>query len=162
MLDSLKRMSQDVGRGINRAVENLAEGWRELWTRSSSALTRFRRDRDEPAAPAAGFPVWGLLGAEAFENDREIVVRVEVPGLEPRDCDIVVEGGTLYVRGEKRHEREMSDSRYYLAECACGYFERALPLPDNVDTARAKASYRNGVLTVRLPKTRPARRITVH
>lgn len=162
MLDSLRRMGRDVGRGLNRAVESLAEGWRELWTRSGSALTRFRREKDEPAAPAAGFPVWGLLGAEALENDREIVVRLEVPGLDPKGCDIVVEGGTLYVRGEKRHEREVNDARYYLTECAYGYFERALPLPDNVDAEGAKANYRNGVLTVRLPKVRPARRITVH
>jgi HSP20 family protein len=160
MLDSLRRIGRDVGRGLNRAVESLAEGWRELLTRSGSTLTRFRRDRDEVAS--AGFPVWSLLGAEAFESDREIVVRLEVPGLEPKDCDIAVEGNTLYVRGEKRHEREVNDARYYLAECAYGYFERALPLPDNVDADRARASYRNGVLTVRLPKIRPARRIPVH
>lgn len=162
MLESLKRMGQDVGRGINRAVESLAEGWRELWSRSGGALTRFRRRDDEPAVPVGGFPSWGLLGADAFETDREIVVRLEVPGLERDDFEIAVQGGTLYIRGEKRHEREVNESRYYLAECAYGYFERALPLPDNVDADRARASYRNGVLTVRLPKTRPAQRITVH
>ena len=58
----------------------------------------------------------------------------------------------LYLSGEKRYERETHDSTYHVMERAYGAFQRSIPLPRNVDIDRAEASYKNGVLTVRLPK----------
>jgi HSP20 family protein len=85
--------------------------------------------------------------------------------MEKEDCEITVVENTLYLRGEKRFEREAVEGRYSVMERAYGSFERAIPLPANVDMENADASFRNGVLTIRLPKTEAgleAKRIAIH
>lgn len=153
MLDSLKQAGRTIGRELNRAWENLAEGWRELLSRSSDALTHFARDKDKAQQDAlAAFPHWSLLAGEVEETEKDVVVRIEVPGMEKEDCRISIEGNTLRLSGEKHFERETHDSTYHVMERAYGAFQRSIPLPWNVDSDNAEASYRNGVLTVRLPK----------
>lgn len=155
MLDSLKQAGKNIGRELSRTWENLSEGWRELLSRSSNALTHFSRDKNE-AQPEGGelatFPRWSLLAGEVEETDKEIVVRVEAPGMEKDNCRITIEGNMLYLSGEKRFERETRDSTYHVMERAYGAFQRSIPLPRNVDVGKAEASYKNGVLSVRLPK----------
>lgn len=158
MLDSLKQAGRNIGRELGRTWENLSEGWRELLSRSSNALTHFSRnnntsnDAQAESTALATFPRWGLLAGEVEETDKEIVVRVEVPGMDKEDCRITIEGNLLCLSGEKHFERETSDSTYHVMERAYGSFERTIPLPRNVDTERAEASYKNGVLCIRLPK----------
>jgi len=155
MLDTLKEAGKNIGRELGRTWESLSEGWRELLSRSSHALTHFVRSKDTEKAgneALATFPRWGLLAGEVEETGKEIMVRVEVPGMDKEDCQITIEGNMLYLSGEKRYERETHDSTYHVMERAYGSFQRAIPLPRNVDTDKAEASYKNGVLTVRLPK----------
>lgn len=158
MLDSLKQAGKNIGRDLSRTWENISEGWRELLNHSSEALTQFTRHKNgEPGEHGASgirpaFPRWSLLAGEMEETDKEIIVRVELPGMEKEDCHITIDGGMLYLRGEKRFERTTQDSTYHVMERAYGAFQRAIPLPRNVDTNDAQASYKNGVLTVRLPK----------
>ena len=159
MLDSLKQAGKNIGRELNRAWENLSEGWRELLSRSGDSLTHFAHGKDvaetaaSPLATSlAKFPRWSLLAGEVEETDKDVLVRVEVPGMDKDDCRITIEGNTLYLSGEKRIERETHDSTYHVMERAYGAFQRSIPLPRNVDTDKAEASYKNGVLTVRLPK----------
>ncbi len=155
MLDSLRQAGKNIGREISRTWENLSEGWRELLSRSNNALTHFARNKDEEQTDnraLAAFPRWSLLAGEVEETEKEIVVRVEVPGMEKEDCRITIEGNMLYLSGEKRYERETHDSTYHVMERAYGAFQRSIPLPRNVDIDKADASYKNGVLTVRLPK----------
>lgn len=155
MLNSLKQAGKNIGREISRTWENLSEGWRELLSRSNNALTHFSRNKDEEQAESrelTAFPRWSLLAGEVEETEKEIVVSVEVPGMEKDDCRITIEGNTLYLSGEKRFERETQDSTYHVMERAYGAFQRSIPLPRNVDIDKADASYKNGVLTVRLPK----------
>ncbi|MBU0594806.1 MAG: Hsp20/alpha crystallin family protein [Pseudomonadota bacterium] len=157
MLDSLKQAGKNIGREINRAWENLSEGWRELLSRSSDSLTHFSRNKDEEQQVHGGtlatFPRWSLLAGEVEETEKELIVRVEVPGMDKDDCHITIEGNRLYLSGEKRFERETHESTYHVMERAYGSFQRTIPLPGNVDTDKAEASYKNGVLMVRLPKT---------
>lgn len=82
-LDSLKQAGKNIGRELNRTWENLSEGWRELLSRSSSALTHFSRNKDEEHTGSdalATFPCWGLLAGEVEEADKEIMVLMEAPG----------------------------------------------------------------------------------
>ena len=155
MLDSLKKVGKEIGKELNRAWENLSEGWRELLSRSGNALTHYAKGQ-EPEKPGemslVKFPNWGLLAGEVIESEKSIVVKLEVPGMEKEDCQITIEGNTLYLSGEKRIERESDEGRYHIMERAYGNFQRAIPLPQNVDGDKAEASYKNGVLTVRLPK----------
>jgi HSP20 family protein len=104
---------------------------------------------------------WGLLAAEVFDDDDRVVVRLEVPGLDTDDFDLQVIDDYLVVRGEKRVVRERTQGRYHVSECAYGRFERAIPLPEEVDSGAASAGYKDGVLRVELPKSTPRRRRTI-
>ena len=155
MLDSLKQTSRNIGQEIGRAWGSLSEGWRALRPRSSHAVTYFAHSKyvtllDDQARVA--FPSWSLLVGEVEETGKELVVRVEMPGMKKEDCRITIEDNTLYLSGEKRIERESQDRIYHVMERAYGSFKRAIALPGNVDIGDAQATYKNGVLTVRLPK----------
>lgn len=145
---------QQVREGLTKAWDTIAVGWRELRELAGDALTRFN-----PRAASAGDPVpirrarWGLLAAEVTETEGTVEVSLEVPGLEPGDFDVEVQGDVLVVRGEKKVSREETRGHYYVMERAYGRFERAIKLPAPVDDGAAKARYRHGVLTVSLPKT---------
>jgi HSP20 family protein len=110
------------------------------------------------ALPSGG---WGVLAAEVSDDGDKVVVRLEAPGMAKDDFDLQVMDGYLVVRGEKRLEREETKGRYHVTECAYGHFERAIPLPDEVDTAKASASYKRGVLRVELPKDASHRRAPI-
>ena len=156
MLDTLKESGTRIGHELGRAWDSLAEGWREMFNRSSNALTQFvhgKAEQHPQDSRLAPFPHWSLLAGEVEETDKEIVVRLELPGMEKEDCQITVDGNVLYVNGEKRVERSSHDSTYHVMERAYGCFQRTIALPRNVFADRAKASYKNGVMTVRLPKT---------
>lgn len=158
----------ELREGLSHAWQQLAEGWGELSHRAGQALTRFRpvsSDRvdavTERLQPRSAD--WGLLPAEVREEKGAVEVRLEVPGMEPDAFNLHVVDGYLVIRGEKCLEREDSQGRFYLLERAYGRFERAIPLPAEVDDSRATAKYRRGVLRIRLPKLEPggARRIRV-
>jgi len=157
MLDTLKQTGRNIGRELGRTWESLSDGWRELVSRSSDALTHFSRNKNgaqvESGALVA-FPRWSLLAGEVEETGKEIVVRVEVPGMNKKDCRITIEGNVLHVSGEKHYEHEAGDSTYHVTERAYGSFRRTIPLPRNVDADRAEANYKNGVLIIRLPKVK--------
>jgi len=156
MLDSLKTTGKSIGREINRAWESISEGWRELLSRSGDAITHFTRpkaeENDNEEGLPAMFPRWSILASEVEESAKDIGVRVEVPGLNKDDCNITIDGNMLRLSGSKQLERETSNSTYHLMERAYGTFQRTIVLPRNVDTDNAKANFKNGVLTVRLPK----------
>lgn len=150
--------------GLHRAWDSVSEGWRQLSERAASALTRFSPVRHSDQLQTAEDQLvanasrWGLLAAEVNETDKEVVVRLEVPGMERDDFDIdVVDGRYLVVRGEKRAERQEQRGRYYVMERAYGHFERAIPLPTAVEEGGTSAHYRRGVLQVTLPKAAAAR-----
>ena len=159
---------QQVREGLHEAWGSLVDGWQRLYRRASGAITRFtpgnkaRKDEDgsgqEISVRSAG---WGVLAAEVFDDDDKIVVRLEAPGLEKSDFDLEVLDNYLVVRGEKLIERERTEGRYHVSECAYGRFERAIPLPDEVESSKAQARYKNGVLRIELPKSVSRRRRTI-
>lgn len=162
----MSTMSQ-VREGLNEAWDALSEGWQRLYRSASGAMTRFtvgkggkekREDSGERREMSARNSGWGLLAAEVFDDDERVVVRLEAPGMEKRDFDIHVMDHHLVVRGEKRIDREHSEGEYHVSECAYGAFRRLIPLVDEVDASRARATYSNGVLRVELPKAVPGRR----
>lgn len=155
--------------GISRAWDSLTEGWREFRELAGDALTRFQPKTPRGDADTAEDRIvsrasrWGLLAAEVADNDESVQVMLEVPGLDAEDFDIEVRDDVLVVRGEKRLSREETRGNYHLMERAYGQFERAIRLPAPVDDDGAKATYRAGVLTISMPKSRSAqpRRISV-
>lgn len=154
--------------GLNEAWDTLVDGWQRLYRRAAGAITRFTPgnrayDDDkgagqEVAVRSAG---WGVLAAEVFDDDDKIVVRLEAPGMEKSDFDLELLDNYLVVRGEKQIERERNEGRYHVTECAYGRFERAIPLPEEVESAKAKANYKSGVLRIELPKSASRHRRTI-
>lgn len=145
--------------------ENLTEGWRHLARAATGALTRFKAGEktDLPAKsevddvnwlPSLG---WGMLGGDVYEDDKRLVVRLEVPGMEKEDMQVEVVGDALVVSGEKRFQREGSEGRWRVVQCAYGSFRRVVPLPAPVSIDDAHASYKNGVLRIELPKVTPSK-----
>jgi len=87
------------------------------------------------------------------ENDNEIRLELELPGLKPDQVEIMAENGVLTVRGEKRSERkEGEDNRYQVVERSYGTFVRTFQLPQGVDEDQIKAEFNNGVLALSIPK----------
>lgn len=89
---------------------------------------------------------------DIFETDeRDIVLKAELPGLRREDIDLTVENNTLTIRAERRRDEGVRDGQYHRSERAFGIASRSFTLPATVDGSRVKAEYRDGVLTVRLP-----------
>jgi HSP20 family protein len=91
---------------------------------------------------------------EFSENDKEIRVMAEVPGLDEKDIEVLLEDGVLTLRGEKKAETEDKDRQF--SERYYGRFERRIDLTREVDEDKVAATFKNGVLTVTLPKTERA------
>lgn len=99
------------------------------------------------------------------ETDKEISISAELPGLEPDDIHLTLDHNYLTISGEKQAEKEEKGKRFYRMERSYGSFYRSIPLPDEVDENKIDASYKRGVLKIRLPKTaqsqRKSRRIPI-
>jgi HSP20 family protein len=93
---------------------------------------------------------------DVAENDKELTIRAELPGIEPKDLDVTVTGNQLVISGEKRESSEHDGKDFHHSETRYGSFRRTIPLPEGVDTENVDAQYANGVLTLHLPKTAPA------
>jgi HSP20 family protein len=111
-------------------------------------------DRDLPAfGPPSALPT-GWPSVEISETEKEIKVTAEVPGLDEKDIEVLLNDGVLTVKGEKRSETEDKEKQF--SERYYGRFERRIPLGTEVDDDKIEAGFRNGVLTVTLPKTEKA------
>jgi HSP20 family protein len=144
-----------VREALDRLLEGIGEGWRHLVSRASAALTRFTPRDDLEHASGALAPAranWGLLLTDLSEDGRQLVVRIEAPGMQRGDFEITVVEDVLRVRGEKRLQREEHAAHHHLVERAYGAFERVFRLPAAVDPDGANAAYHDGVLEIRLPK----------
>lgn len=108
-----------------------------------------------------GTGAW-LLPMDAYITDEAIVIHADVPGLKPEEIDITLEGDTLTIRGEIKREEE-NQRKYVLLERPTGKFERTLTINTPIDHDRVEASFKDGVLTLTLPKAEAVkpRQITV-
>jgi HSP20 family protein len=164
-MDPVKNLRLRLEQGVVRAYESLTEGWRELLSRSSGALTHFdasAKNKEEAEAPQ-DFPRWSLLAAETWETAHSVIIRVEMPGMRKEDIDISIHGNLLRIRGEKRSGGEDQGKLYRLTERAYGRFERSIPIPCDIDKERAEVSYQDGVIAVILAKIEiiPPRQLTI-
>jgi len=94
---------------------------------------------------------------DIYEDKDDIVIKAELPGLEKDDVEVNMMDHTLTIKGEKKKEAEVKEENYYRSERSYGSFARTLQLPTDVQADKVKASFKNGVLEVRLPKTEEAK-----
>jgi len=86
------------------------------------------------------------------EREKSIEVRAEVPGMDPKDIEISVQGDVLTISGEKKVEKEEKQENYYCSECRYGAFHRTVDLPEGADPDKVTAEYDKGVLQIRIAK----------
>jgi HSP20 family protein len=130
------------------------------------SLRRFRHQMDRLFDSFFGSSPWDedstLPGSswtpdlEVADTGKEIVVKVEVPGLGPEDIDVRVTGNTLTLSGEKKEESEEKREGYYRSERRFGSFTRTIPLPAGARSDAVTADYDKGILTVRIAKSEDA------
>jgi HSP20 family protein len=102
---------------------------------------------DSPLTTASFVPA-----VDIYEDDKAVVLKLEVPGIEEKDLDVSVENQTLTVKGERKFEKEEKEENFHRIERRYGSFFRAFTLPTTVDTEHVQASYNAGVLKLELKK----------
>ena len=95
---------------------------------------------------------------DVAETEGELVVNVEIPGMNPEDIDVSLSEGTLLIKGEKKPEPEEKEADYRLIERSYGGFSRSIQLPTEVQSDKISASYKNGILKITLPKSEEAKK----
>jgi HSP20 family protein len=159
-----REMASASGQEIQKAVHALSpfdamdrlfegffpHGWLQPWRRS--------------------WPSWGEMPAlleakmphvDVIDRDEEIVVRAELPGVEKKDLDISVSDSTVILKGTTCHEEEEEKGDYYRCEISRGAFARSVALPGEVDGAKAKALFKDGMLELTLPKIAKSKRHSI-
>jgi len=95
---------------------------------------------------------------DIYENDKqELVIKAELPDMQKDNIALTVDNNILTISGEKQNDSEMTDERCHRVERTFGQFSRSFSLPQTIDTAKVNAEYKNGVLTVTLPKKEEAK-----
>jgi len=114
-----------------------------LFRQYTSNLPRALNGNIENWAPAANIT----------ENDKEYLIKAELPEVKKEDIKITLENGTLTISGERKHEKESKEENEIRVESFYGTFSRSFYLPDNIDTKGIHAETKDGILRVRIPKT---------
>ncbi len=130
--------------------------FRSLIEEMESIWDRFVSNFD--IEPWEGRPGYFSPRIDFSETDKEYLIKAELPGLDEKDVEVLLEDDAITIRGEKKEDREERGKDYYYRERRFGSFSRVLPLPDNIDRDKIEAKFKNGLLTLKLPKTKEASR----
>jgi len=95
--------------------------------------------------------------ADIYENENDLIVRAELPGVDPKVVDVRVENNVLTIRGERPFEQKVEQESYHRLERSYGTFSRSFALPTTIDADKIHAEYRDGVLNLTLPKSEKAK-----
>ena len=139
---------------IFRGFDNLFRGMGDFDDDMTGTGTRQLASGEASHLPAHRTGTWGgwtYPAVESFRRGNQIVLRAELPGVDPKDLDMSVVDNHLILRGEKRHEHQEGDSESFIREISYGRFERSFALPRGVKPEQVNARFENGVLEVTLP-----------
>jgi len=89
---------------------------------------------------------------DIYETEDAIVLKAELPGIDPKDVEVRVEDNTLYLKGERNYEKEVNEQNYHRIERSYGSFARSFTLPNSISAEKVKAEYKDGLLTLTMPK----------
>ncbi len=120
----------------------------------NDAFTRAFGD-EEPGSRA-----WMPL-VDIHETDDSLVLKADLPGINPDDVEVRVEDNTLYLKGERRFEKEVKEENLHRLERSYGTFSRSFVLPNSVDSDKVQAAYKDGILTLTMPKREEAKPKTI-
>jgi len=125
-----------------------------LQDRMNRVFQDFSRSSGEEGLTAGGK---FMPAVDIYEDEHNLTLKVEVPGVDPKDVDVRVENNTLTIRGERNFEKEEKEENFHRIERSYGAFSRSFTLPNSVDTDKVDASYENGVLKITLAKRAEAK-----
>jgi HSP20 family protein len=103
----------------------------------------------------------GQLTIDVYQTENDLVIQTAVAGVRPEDLDVSIERDVVTIRGE-REKQYQEKGDYFIQECFWGTFSRQIILPAEVDPSRAKASFREGVLTIRMPKIKREKKVKIN
>ena len=117
----------------------------------------------DPASDEANLTPWAPA-VDIFETEQNLVVKADLPDIKPEELDIRVENNILTIRGERKFEKKVNENNYLRVERSYGSFSRSFSLSNTVNTESIQADYKNGVLTLSIPKREEAKpkQIKVH
>jgi HSP20 family protein len=118
-----------------------------LQNRMNSLFGNLNNETENPLTTASFVPA-----VDVYEDEKKVVLKLEVPGIEEKDLDVSVENHTLTVKGERKFEKEEKEENFHRIERRYGSFYRAFSLPTTVDTENVAAKYEAGVLKLELAK----------
>ncbi|RIJ30466.1 MULTISPECIES: Hsp20/alpha crystallin family protein [Alphaproteobacteria] len=153
--------TRSSGRSLVKSRDETQGSVISLQHELNDVFDRFFERFERPFFDRAGaMNVFSQPSVDVSESDKAIKVSVDLPGMDEDDIDVTLTGDVLTVRGERKAEREENKKGYFLHERSYGAFYRTIPLPPGVETDKAKAEFKKGVLTVTLPKSADAKRLT--
>jgi HSP20 family protein len=131
---------------------------RDIWNPFSDLQEDINKlfDLSSDRLRGEGAIIWSP-SLDVYEEKDELVVKADLPGLKQDEIDIAIQGDVLTLKGERKQETEVKEKGYYRCERCYGSFQRSVALPYPVDQGKVKATYKGGVLEVRLPKSEEAR-----
>ena len=134
----LMAMRQQLNRMYNEAFPRSFEGFRGV------------------SGEDQGFKTWAP-SVDIFETDQNVVLKAELAGVDPKDVEVRIEKDTLYLKGQRKMDREVKEEKYHRIERSFGAFARSFVLPGSVDTDKVVAEYEGGILTLTMPKKEEAK-----
>ncbi len=128
----------------------------DMWRRPFPSLFG-GRDRWLPIRPSS----FRMPSLDVYEEKDSVVVKAELPGMKKEDVEVTLTGETLTIKGEKKEDKEVKEDDYYRRERSYGSFVRSVGLPCEVKSDEIKASFKDGVLEIRMPKTEEAKKKSI-
>src|ERR1700743_449081 len=119
-------------------------------------INRLFNDAFERTEQESNLTSWAPA-VDIYENEHELIVKADLPGVEAKDLDIAIENNILTIRGDRRFEKKVNEDNYLRVERAYGSFSRSFSLSNTVNSDGIKADYQNGVLTLNVPKREEAK-----
>lgn len=135
MFDLIPWRDRNELSSLRREIDSLFDRFFEGWPFRSTAVRQW------------------VPSVDVSETAKEVLVQAELPGMDPKEIDIAIQGNLLTLKGERRQEKEEEGANYHRIERSFGSFSRAIQLPAEVDVEKVSAVYKNGVLTITMPKT---------
>jgi HSP20 family protein len=119
-------------------------------------INRLFNDTLERTGEQSNLSAWAPA-VDIYETEHELVVKADLPDVDPKDLDIRVENNLLTIRGERKFEKKVNEENYLRVERTFGFFARSFTLANTVNPDAIKAEYQNGVLTLTIPKREEAK-----
>ena len=119
-------------------------------------LNRLFNEAFERSSEESNLTTWAPA-VDIYETEHELVVKADIPEIKPEELDIRVENNILTIRGERKFEKQVNESNYLRVERSYGSFSRSFALANTVNSEAIKAEYKNGVLTLTIPKREEAK-----